>query len=361
MDNFSTIELKKEDFLPYLKWCFVKFQIDPSSRISGAKTDKIGGFIDRFSNQCVNWIIFNHLLRNENFKVDPDYFFYKEKSAKKCADIIGLKGDDGKIVPFTFFEKDKWEHIDDAPFVEVKTLRKEQYCAGLGMTQFDANHYYVYVESDFEDLYLVSLFDSFLKNDFEIKMSQIYIKDNSNNTIISQEPSFSERIATLRLMGIYRGNELKKHNLEFPGERNLRYIKIIERVNKDQVLAKIPLNKKLETQITSDKFLYNPDNEKLLEYLPIYTQARSIQIIHKEKKTKGYLYIKVNESCFFNEHKLERGYYKITFNIFERKSKETEIFNHKSAYDSRNHEYPIYPTDCTNELITTMKSFFNKS
>ena len=52
-------------------------------------------------------------------------------------------------------------------------------------------------------------------NDFEIKMSQIYIKDNSNNTIISQEPSFSERIATLRLMGIYRGNELKKHNLEF--------------------------------------------------------------------------------------------------------------------------------------------------
>ena len=85
----------------------MKFKLDPSSRQgTGGREDKIGGFIDRFSNSCVNWVIFNHLLRNDNFHIDPDYFFYNKKSAKRCADIIGLKGQSGKLVPFTFFEKE---------------------------------------------------------------------------------------------------------------------------------------------------------------------------------------------------------------------------------------------------------------
>ena len=59
----------------------------------------------------------------------------------------------------TYFDKDKWVHQDGAPFIEVKTLRHDQYCAGLGMSQFDDDHYFVYVESKFDELYLFNFFD----------------------------------------------------------------------------------------------------------------------------------------------------------------------------------------------------------
>ena len=81
-------------------------------------------------------------------------------------------------------------------------------------------------------------------------------------------------------------------------------------------------------------------------------------MIHKEAKTKGYLYIEVKESCFLNQYRLDKGFHKINFETFQRSSKETEIFNHKSTYDKANHHYPIYPNDCTDELIEKMKSLF---
>ena len=86
MLNTDTIEITKNDFAPLLHWCLIKFIVDPGSRMGiGGRADKIGGFIDRWSNQCVNWVMFNHLLRNEEFNIDPDYFFYSAKSAKKSS------------------------------------------------------------------------------------------------------------------------------------------------------------------------------------------------------------------------------------------------------------------------------------
>ena len=353
MNNYETIEITKEDFLPYLHWCLIKFQIDPSSRRGiGGVNHKIGGFIDRFSNQCVNWIIFNHLLRNEKFKVDPDYFFYREKSAKKCADIIGLKGENGKVVPLTYFNKTEWVHINNAPFIEVKTLRKDQQIAHLGMTQYRDNNYFVYVESDFDELYLFNLIEGFLEKDFDMSMNEIYVKDNSDNVLLSSKVERPNKIATIRLMGTYKGADLKEHNLEFPMGKNPRYIGSIEKVNEKDT---INLNKRIATKITDERFIYDPWEEKLNEWLPIYTKANSIQMIHKERKTKGYLFIEVEEPCFLNEHHLEKGFYKINFKILDRSGKETEIFNHKSVYDNVNHNYPVFPDDRTDELIQELK------
>tara|TARA_B100000787_G_C16180779_1_gene291679 strand:+ start:748 stop:1830 length:1083 start_codon:yes stop_codon:yes gene_type:complete len=353
MNNYETIEITKEDFLPYLHWCLIKFQIDPSSRRGiGGVNHKIGGFIDRFSNQCVNWIIFNHLLRNEKFKVDPDYFFYREKSAKKCADIIGLKGENGKVVPLTYFNKTEWVHINNAPFIEVKTLRKDQQIAHLGMTQYRDNNYFVYVESDFDELYLFNLIEGFLEKDFDMSMNEIYVKDNSDNVLLSSKVERPNKIATIRLMGTYKGADLKEHNLEFPMGKNPRYIGSIEKVNEKDTINP---NKRIATKITDERFIYDPWEEKLNEWLPIYTKANSIQMIHKERKTKGYLFIEVEEPCFLNEHHLEKGFYKINFKILDRSGKETEIFNHKSVYDNVNHNYPVFPDDRTDELIQELK------
>jgi len=355
VNNYETIEVTKEDFLPYLHWCLIKFQNDPSSRRGiGGVNHKIGGFIDRFANQCVNWIIFNHLLRNEKFKVDPDYFFYKEKSAKKCADIIGLKGEYG-IVPLTHFNKTEWVHINKAPFIEVKTLRKDQQIAHLGLTQYHDDNYFVYVESEFDELYLFNLIEGFLERDFDMSMNEIYVKDNSDNIILTPKVEKPNKIATIRLMGIYKGSDLKEHNLEFPMGKNPRYIGSVEKINEEDT---INLNKRLSTKIKDERFIYDPLEERLNEWLPIYTKSNSIKMIHKERKTKGYLFIEVEEPCFLNEHKLEKGFYRINFKVLDRSGKETEIFNHKSVYDQVNHNYSVFPNDRTDELIEELKSFY---
>ena len=49
MKMFEKIEITKEDFLPLLRWCLIKYKLDPASRQGiGGVEHKIGGFIDRF-------------------------------------------------------------------------------------------------------------------------------------------------------------------------------------------------------------------------------------------------------------------------------------------------------------------------
>ena len=350
---FKKIEITKKDFFPLLNWCLIKFKLDPSSRQGiGGREDKIGGFIDRFSNQCVNWMILNHMLSNENLKVDPDMFFYNAKSAKKCADVIGIKGKDNKLVTLTYFDKDKWVHKENAPFVEVKALRKSQNCCGLGLPQFDANHYYVYVESEFNELYLYNFFENFSEQD--LKMSESYIKDNSENII--KEPIFDlpDNIATLRLLGVYKGSELKKHNLEYKPGENPRYITSIEPVNEEDIPTRI----KFSRTINSDRFIYEPRKRMYEEFLPIYTNSKSIEIRHGKEEYVSKLYLKVNKKCFFNEHDLDEGFYIVNFKEFQRSGKEIEIFNHKSVYDTKCHKSNIFPTEASKELILKLKEFF---
>lgn len=358
INKYQEIEISELDFLPLLKWCLLKFESDPPSRISiGGRSDKIGGFIDRFANQCVNWIIFNHLLADKDFKVDPDFFFYNEKSAKKCADVIGLKGNNGDIVPLSYFVKDEWIHEKNNPFIEVKTVRNSQFLTGLGMPQFDDNHYFVYVESEFDDLYLFNFFNKLDINDQNLKMNSIYLKDNSKNIIQMPDSNLSEKIATLRLLGIYKGSDLMKHNLSFNQNEPIRYIKGFRSIEEVDIP---PRSKGMKTMIKDDVFIYDPVNERKNQFLPIHTKANCVQIIHSSKMTKTKLYIEAIKSCYLNQFKLDPGFYEIEFAVFKKSSKEVELFNHKSVYDQSNHVYESYPTDCTDELINKLEEIYNR-
>ena len=358
INKYQEIEISEADFLPLLKWCLLKFEFDPSSRRSfGGRDDKIGGFIDRFANQCVNWIIFNHLLADKDFEVDPDFFFYNEKSAKKCADVIGLKGNSGKIVPLSYFVKDEWIHEKNIPFIEVKTVRNSQFMTSLGMPQFNDNHYFVYVESVFDDLYLFNFFNKLDINDQNLTMDSIYLKDNSKNIIQMPNSNLSEKIATLRLLGTYKGSDLIKHNLSFSINEPIRYIKDLRSIEEVDIP---PKSKGMKTMIEDDVFIYDPANQKKNQFLPIYTKANCVQIIHSSKMLMTKLYIEVLDSCYLNQFKLDAGFYEIKFDVFKKTSKEVELFNHKSIYDQSNHVYESYPTDCTDELINKLEAVYNQ-
>ena len=60
---YEEIKITNKDMLPLLYWCFLKYRFDPSSRQGiGGREDKIGGFIDRFSNQSINWLLFDNIF-----------------------------------------------------------------------------------------------------------------------------------------------------------------------------------------------------------------------------------------------------------------------------------------------------------
>ena len=223
------------------------------------------------------------------------------------------------------------------------------------MTQYHDDNYFVYVESEFDELYLFNLIEGFIERDFDMSMNEIYVKDNSDNIILTPKVEKPNKIASIRLMGVYKGIDLKEHNLEFPMGKNPRYIASVDKINEEDT---INFNKFQSTKIKDDRFIYDPLEERLNEWLPIYTKSNSIKMIHKERKTKGYLFIEVEEPCFLNEYKLEKGFYRINFKVLDRSGKETEIFNHKSVYDKVNHHYSVFPNDRTDELLEELKLFY---
>ena len=156
------------------------------------------------------------------------------------------------------------------------------------------------------------------------------------------------------MLGVYKGSELKKHNLEYKPGENPRYITSIEPVNEEDIPTRI----KFSRTINSDRFIYEPRKSEYAEFLPIYTNFKSIEIRHGKEEYVSKLYLKVNKKCFFNEHDLDEGFYIVNFKEFQRSGKEIEIFNHKSVYDNNCHKSNIFPTEASKELILKLKEFF---
>lgn len=327
---FDEIKIETKDFLPMLYWCFVKFQIDPTSREGiGGRKDKIGGFIDRFSNQCVNWLIFNHILKPYDISVDPDFFFYNAKSAKKCADILGVRKDN-KLYPFTLFNKDSWEHIDGMPFIEIKALRKSQNLAHLGTPQFSDDHYYCYVETDFDDLYLLKIFQEALyENKKLMYMDPGYIKDNSLNIIFNHFEELTEPkyIGTMKLINVINGNEIKKHFLECAEGVKPYYFDSFEQIDESAINSKM---RKFPIDVKDGKILFNAESRS--KHISFYIDKSDIKEIHNGSQIfAGNMKIYSEESFHINHIEIPQGYVKLNFKKFDRSRKETEYCNYKNA------------------------------
>ena len=89
------------------------------------------------------------------------------------------------------------------------------------------------------------------------------------------------KVATLRLLGVYKGSDLKKHNLSFKQNEPIRYLKSIKAINEEDISTR---SKGMKTLIENDVFVYDPLQENKNQYLPIHTKAKHIHIIHDGHK-----------------------------------------------------------------------------
>lgn len=349
-DLYEELSIDKDAMLEMIYWCFLKFRIDPTSRQGiGGIEYKIGGFIDRFSNTCVNWLIFRHILKNKDYEVDSDYFIYKEKSAKKSPDILGIKKKNGQVIPFCKFNDTKWEMVnEEMPFIEIKALRKTQNLAHLGEPQFSTNHFFCYVETDFDEHYLLNFFEKKIYESANaMKMSSSYIKNNSRNIII--EPPFlsaPQKIGTIKLLGIYKGEEIKKEFTPCEDGFSPYYLSTVE------IISEADLDKRTEfikVNVINGKYEHKPD-PNTSSHIPFYVNQDNFYIADK-KKILSKLLIKVERETYINEFLIPVGFATIIFKKFSRSKNETEYINHKFIIDQRNDMGHKAPKDSTEELI----------
>lgn len=214
-----------------------KFKIDPL-HIQGtsSKRDLIGGFIDRWINRATEFLVLNHILKvkNREYRVVSDFFLYSRDTEKNAPDVLGLvpiKSKEPKII-FTKFNNGTWEHQEGMPHIEVKANRANQYNLAIRDTQMFDNGFYVFVETKYNEDYLVSFFyDEFFDNEEllnQISMSDKFIIDDKDKHLI--DPQILEKkvntnpIGLYKLIGIFSGSDYKKYSGLYNVKQHFYYI-----------------------------------------------------------------------------------------------------------------------------------------
>lgn len=346
------IDITKEDLISMIYFIISKFEFDIfHMQGTSSKSDLLGGFIDRWINRIPEVLIFNKmLLKDKDYKVINDYFVYGNDSDKNAPDVLGLKLDNGKIFKFAEFENTTWKQIKGMPWIEVKTFRKNQKMFTIRDTQMEDEHYYVMAESDISPNYLKILFQDIIfdKKYYEnIIMNETFIKSNDKKSL--QQPKEVEKynkesIGTIKLLGIYKGKDIKKiANLCPPGFKPY-YFNGVEEIEKARGVDfnSHVLNEESATY-GENEWTINKDVLNIKETINVY--GENLDNIVVVKKNKSSWYITVINDCEINEIKLEKNKkYKIVFTKFDRSSNWNEYITLKKTLDNEEN-------DRTNELV----------
>jgi len=288
MEIYKDIQIKKEDLEKVLYFTLMKFNFD-KSRIQGtsSKTDNIGAFIDRWVNRISEFIVLNSLKNNDQYNFVPDYFLYDSKSEKDASDVLGIQLKNGKIVPFIRFKNGSWERQEGMPKIEIKTVRSTQNLLTVRDTQLD-DDYYVFVESNFNDNYLLNFFEESLFEDrvFEsIKINKTFFvtEDRDNFLKDPYKIQTDEQIGKLKLIGIYKKDEFLKHTrLLKPKQSSFYFINVIK---SKQPTKNLKINNPINVEIDKNTFNFEHENQVIL---PFRIKGFDIKIIGKSK-TSLYL------------------------------------------------------------------------
>lgn len=295
----------------------MKFQSDPLHRQgTSAKRDLIGGYIERWFNKIAETVVFENLLKNKDYKIVPDYFLYSNDTEKNAPDILGLEKKGGEIIPFVKYNNGTWEVVGEMPRIEVKVVRVDQSLLSVREPQM-IDDFYVFVESDLEGDYLTAIFENevFSDENFSIlKPKNDFIANDKDSKLITPlKVSKTEKIGTLRLLGIYTKEEVRK--LFIYCDKNINPYYFASAENKEPWR---PNSEEIVKLSEDGLFEYKYENEV---YLPLLIQMEKPWQLKICKKNKGSVVLESSSDLNINGVRLNKGYVTVNFNKFERSSK----------------------------------------
>ncbi len=341
---YQEINITSDDLRKMIYFILMKFRADPLHRGgTSSKRDLIGAYIERWFNKTAETIILNKILENKKYKIMPDYFLYKNDSEKNAPDVLGLKKENGDIVPFSKYTNGTWKHVGKMPSIEVKVIRKDQVLIGVREPQM-IDDYYLLVESNLNEDYLTAIFDESLfdpKFLSEISMSEIFVESDDNNQLIPHSlMKKTSKIGTMRLIGTYTKEEFKRLTVLCQRDVDPYYFS-----NAVSVSINVEEIKKLSINSSGEVIYHNGIDEAL--YIPFYITGKKIKNIVILKKNKGSLYIRSECDLNVNGILVSQGDIKIEFKKFERNSTWTENVGLKSTLKN-------FGKDSTEILIKTL-------
>ena len=336
------IEIRKDDVKKFVYFITALSKETMYGGLSG-KSDLMGGIFDRFINIIPESIIFdNYFLKqiSEDYKAIIDFYLYVPVNVGIAPDLIGVNT--GKTeVPFATFGKDGWHQYKNAPQIEVKTFKKNQYLVSLRNQQYDGK-YLIMLEMNLNSDYLLPFFED------SIYSKEVYYSMRMNNSVfiekgtsypIYEVPKISKYdiLGTLDLIKVTTATNFMKHSDYCGGKISPHYVKnIVDARNVKNPEYILPLK---DLVVLKDRFYeFNDEWYNLIPLDDIVTLSWdicNIENIYIIKVSKSTITIRViNNFVKINDIRLVPDKtYRIICGVLERSGSNGEYFMHKSLID----------------------------
>ena len=343
MHHNHEIIISKEDVVPYIYFvCSMAQRGRMYGGLSG-KSDYIGGVFDRWINIIPESVIFNKYFLPkiaDKLEVISDYYEYDPKKSGIAPDVLGVKIGT-KAIPFVEYVN-KWLALDNAPQIEVKSFKKEQYMVSLRNQGYD-KQYLVMVETDLDSDYLLPFFETTVISEDvynKLKMDDsVFIKTTTNNHLssVTKIKRDNTNLGSLKLITVCLASDFMQYSNLCKGGESPFYIKEIHiaRTPKKfpRALSFSDLVNKNNNNLYSWKGKNRLDKNIKHKLLDIYIEnVGKIQFL---KNSKSSITIHTTGNAQINNTVLEANKtYIVKLQLLDRsKSKGGEYFMHKSIID----------------------------
>lgn len=342
MPKYIEIIISKKDVAPYVYFvCSMAQRGKMYGNLSG-KSDYIGGIFDRWINIIPESVIFNKYFLPKiasELEVISDYYEYNPKKSGIAPDVLGVKIRT-RAIPFVEYVN-KWQALNGAPQIEVKSFKKAQYMVNLRNQGYD-KQYLVMVETNLDSDYLLPFFKKTVTSEDiynRLKMDDsVFIKRNLNKDIssITKIKRDSTNLGSLKLITVCLASDFMQHSNLCNGGESPFYIKEIKETRTPRTLPQtLPFSNLVKKNKNN---LYNwkenrLDNNKKHKLLDIYVE--NLDKIKFLKNSKSSIMIYTKGKTKINDTELEANKnYIIKFQLLDRSSaKNSEYFMHKSIID----------------------------
>lgn len=340
--NNNEIIIIKQDIAPYIYFvCSMAQRGKMYGGLSG-KSDYIGGIFDRWINIIPESVIFNKYFLPKiasKLEVISDYYEYDPKKSGIAPDVLGVKIDT-RAIPFVEYIN-KWQALNGAPQIEVKSFKKAQYMVSLRNQGYD-NQYLVMVETNLDSDYLLPFFEQFVTSDTiynKLKMDDsVFIKKNENKDLspVTKIKRDNEDLGTLKLITVCFASDFMQYSNLCNGGESPFYIKEIKETRTPKTLPRITSFSDMVNKNKNNLYIWKDnklDNNRKHKLLDIYVE--NINKIKFLKNSKSSITIYAKDKAKINNKELKANKtYIIKFQLLDRSgAKNGEYFMHKSIID----------------------------
>jgi hypothetical protein len=305
------------------------------------KSDYIGGVFDRWINIIPESVIFNKYFLpkiSDKLEVISDYYEYNPKKSGIAPDVLGVKIGT-RAIPFVEYVN-KWQALNNAPQIEVKSFKKAQYMVSLRNQGYD-KQYLVMVETNLDSDYLLPFFEEIATSEDiynKLKMDDsVFIKKNENKDLspVTKIKRDNTDLGSLKLITVCLASDFMQYsNLCNAGESPFYIVEI----NETRTPKTLTQTKPFSDLINKNKSNLYSWKEKILDDNPkhklidIYVEnAGKIQFL---KNSKSSITIYTTEKAKINDVALEANKtYIIKLQLLDRSGNNGEYFMHKSIID----------------------------